>query len=43
MFQGLVSSVSEEKDLAPPSTIYTKEVCELIKIDRLAFHQRLKR
>ena len=35
---GIVGHEGEESDLAPPSTIYTKEHCHLIRVDRKKFH-----
>ncbi|KAL5014036.1 hypothetical protein ScPMuIL_008306 [Solemya velum] len=38
-YVGLVNAEGRTEDLAPPATVYTKEVCHLLKIDRQRFHR----
>lgn len=38
---GLVNAEGRTEDLAPPATVYTKEVCHLLKIDRSRFHRMI--
>lgn len=42
-YLGLVSPEGRRDDLAPPATIYTKEACEFLRIDRTKFHQTIER
>lgn len=37
-YLGLLSPFEGESDMAPPSTVYTKDPVQLLRIDRLKFH-----
>ncbi|XP_041378069.1 uncharacterized protein LOC121390343 [Gigantopelta aegis] len=41
-FLGLVSPDGLSEDISPPATIYTKEYCEFLRIDRTKFHKIIK-
>ena len=41
-YVGLVSPEGPSEDLAPPATIYTKELTQFIRIDRTRFHKIMK-
>ena len=41
-FLGLVSPDGLTEDISPPVTIYTKEYCEFLRIDRTKFHRIIK-
>lgn len=40
---GLVSAEGRSEELAPPATIYTKEACEFLRVDRTLFHKMIER
>ncbi|XP_053379700.1 uncharacterized protein LOC123527817 isoform X3 [Mercenaria mercenaria] len=42
-YLGLVSAEGPTEDLAPPATIYTKELTQFIRVDRQRFHQLMKK
>lgn len=42
-YLGLVSSEGPTEDLAPPATIYTKELTQFIRVDRQRFHKLMQR
>ncbi|KAK3104368.1 hypothetical protein FSP39_000350 [Pinctada imbricata] len=42
-YLGIVSAEGRDEDIAPPATIYTKELCEFIRIDRERFHRICER
>jgi len=37
-YLGIVSSEGRDEDIAPPATVYTKELSEFLRIDRDRFH-----
>ena len=41
-YVGLVSPEGPSEDLAPPATIYTKELTQFIRVDRTRFHKIMK-
>lgn len=41
-YVGLVSPEGPTEDLAPPATIYTKELTQFIRVDRTRFHKIMK-
>ena len=41
-YVGLVSPENPSEDLAPPATIYTKELTQFIRVDRTRFHKIMK-
>ena len=43
MLPGLVSPEGLTEDLAPPATIYTKEMTQFIRIDRARFHALMRK
>ncbi|XP_074655671.1 uncharacterized protein LOC141909184, partial [Tubulanus polymorphus] len=40
-YLGLISAKEGVPDLAPPSSVYTKQPCECLRIDRIKFHKLL--
>ncbi|XP_060578079.1 uncharacterized protein LOC132735176 isoform X3 [Ruditapes philippinarum] len=42
-YLGLVSAEGPTEDLAPPATIYTKELTQFIRVDRQRFHKLMKK
>ena len=42
-YLGIVSAEGRDEDIAPPATVYTKEHCEFIRIDRERFHRIAER
>ncbi|CAG2250699.1 unnamed protein product [Mytilus edulis] len=42
-YLGIVSSEDRTEDIAPPATVYTKEFCEFLRIDRDKFHRICER
>lgn len=42
-YLGLVSAEGPTEDLAPPATIYTKELTQFIRIDRQRFHKLMQK
>ncbi|XP_022344135.2 uncharacterized protein LOC111137127 isoform X4 [Crassostrea virginica] len=41
-YLGIVSAEGRDEDIAPPATVYTKELCEFIRIDRDRFHRLIE-
>lgn len=41
-YLGIVSAEGRDEDIAPPATVYTKEQCEFIRIDRDRFHRLIE-
>lgn len=41
-YLGIVSAEGRDEDIAPPATVYTKELCEFIRIDRGRFHRLIE-
>lgn len=42
-YLGLVSAEGPTEDLAPPATVYTKELTQFIRIDRQRFHKLMQK
>ncbi|XP_064643008.1 uncharacterized protein LOC135497192 [Lineus longissimus] len=42
-YLGLVRAEEDVQDISPPATVYTKEPCECLRVDRLKFHRTISR